>query len=258
MLGWFGLVGEGDLLKRTSVEEAVRGTVTNELGFTRLQADAEEAVLEYNGASPTKMLTCAIRPAGIIGEKDTTFTYKMMEHALKASRTVLRMQLGNNDNLFDSTYVGNISYAHMLAAEALLATYDRYESGQSAPLDYERVDGQAFNITNDSPAYFWDISRFCWSLADKVIEPQEVYAIPEGLLDIIGGIVEGLFALAGKTPRMTRKAVRYSCMVRYVSCAKAKARLGYQPLVPLEEGLTRAAGYVLASGAFDESKKKSE
>jgi sterol-4alpha-carboxylate 3-dehydrogenase (decarboxylating) len=204
------------------------------------------------------MLTCAIRPAGIIGERDQTFTYKVMEHALKASRTVLRMQLGNNDNLFDATYAGNISYAHMLAAQGLLATYDRYVSDQTAPLDHERVDGEAFNITNDSPTYFWDISRFLWSLADKVIEPQEVFAVPEGLLSTIGGILEGVFALVGKSPRLTRQAVRYSCMTRYVSCAKAKARLGYRPLVPLEEGLTRAAGYLLASGTFDESKKKTE
>lgn len=52
------------------------------------------------------MLTCAIRPAGIYGERDTTITFKLVEHASKASRTTLRMQVGNNNNLFDFTYVG--------------------------------------------------------------------------------------------------------------------------------------------------------
>jgi sterol-4alpha-carboxylate 3-dehydrogenase (decarboxylating) len=204
------------------------------------------------------MLTCAIRPAGIIGEKDVTFSYKFMEHAFRASRTVLRMQLGNNNNLFDVTYVGNISYAHMLAAQGLLATHERYESGQALPLDYECIDGEAFNITNDSPAYFWDIPRFCWALVDKAIEPHEVLALPESVLSPIGAILEGLFALVGKTPRLTRKSVRYSCMTRYMSCAKAKARLGYKPLVSIDEGLTRAVGYMLASGVFDDSKTKKE
>ena len=104
------------------------------------------------------MVTCAIRPAGIYGEKDTTVTYKILEHGSQASQTVLKMQLGDNDNLFDFTYVGNIAYAHMLAGHRLLATYDRYDAGHGALLEHERVDGEAFNITNGD-AFRW---RHMW------------------------------------------------------------------------------------------------
>jgi sterol-4alpha-carboxylate 3-dehydrogenase (decarboxylating) len=223
--------------------------------FVLPQADAEEMVLKYNHTSPSGMLTCAVRPAGIYGERDTTFTFKILEHSSKASRTTLRMQVGNNDNLFDFTYVGNVSHVHMLAAERLLVTYSRIESGKVAPLDYERVDGEAFNVTNDSPVYFWDMTRAAWALTDKVIEPQDVFVIPEGFLSVVGGITEGIFALLGKTPRLTRRQVRYSCMTRFYSCAKAKERLGYSPVVSVEEGLARAVGYVLAKEAATKGKK---
>lgn len=201
------------------------------------------------------MVTTAVRPAGIHGEKDTSVTYKILEHGSQASNTVLRMQLGENDNLFDFTYVGNVAYAHMLAGFRLLASYDRYDAGQSGPLDHERVDGEAFNITNDQPVYFWDVTRAMWALIGRVVEPQEVYALPEGLLGVVGGIAETVLGLLGKTPRLTRRVVRYSCMTRYFSVEKAKFRLAYLPVVPLEEGIARAVGYVVEKKNQDEGKK---
>jgi sterol-4alpha-carboxylate 3-dehydrogenase (decarboxylating) len=202
------------------------------------------------------MLTCAVRPAGIYGEKDTTITFKMFEHASKSSPTVLRMQLGDNNNLFDFTYVGNISYAHMLAAERLLASYQRIEEGRGPTLDSERVDGEAFNVTNDAPVYFWDMTHAICALADKVVEPHQVLAMPEGFLSIVGAIAETILKLFGKTPRLTRRAVRYSCMTRFYSCEKAKHRLGYRPIVPLDEGLARAVGYCIENNRLTAGKKE--
>lgn len=220
-----------------------------------LQADAEEIVLKYNRESPSKMLTCAVRPAGIYGEKDTSFTHKILEHAAKASRAVLRLQVGDNNNLFDFTYVGNIAFAHMLAAHALVVTHGRLEAGQAGPLDHERVDGEAFNVTNDSPVYFWDMTRAAWALTGKVVEPDQVWALPEWLLGPIGEIAETVLGIFGKTPRLTRRMVRYSCMTRFYSTEKAKRRLGYMPLVPVDEGLKRAVGYVLAREQSEGEKK---
>jgi sterol-4alpha-carboxylate 3-dehydrogenase (decarboxylating) len=202
------------------------------------------------------MLTCAVRPAGIFGEKDTTVSYKVLEHGREASNTSIRMQLGDNNNLFDFTYVGNVAYAHTLAAYRLLATYTRYETGKDAPLDYERVDGEAFNITNDEPMYFWDYARALWSYTDRYVEPSQVWPLPEGALAVIGTVVEGLYSLLGKTPRLTSKAVRFSCMTRYYSCQKAKDRLGYTPVVDISEAIARTVGYWIASGSAAKNKKE--
>ncbi|PGH14657.1 hypothetical protein AJ80_05838 [Polytolypa hystricis UAMH7299] len=213
--------------------------------YTETKALAEELVLKYNDPSPNGMLTAAIRPAGIFGERDATITFKFIEHCTQSSPRVLRMQLGDNDNLFDFTYVGNIAYSHMLAAERLLASHNRYKAGNAAPLSHERVDGEAFNITNDSPVYFWDMPHAIWALTNRFVEPNQVYALPEGILSSVGWILEGAFGLFGKRPRLTRQAVRYSCMTRYYSCNKAKSRLLYVPVVDLDEGVKRAVRYVL-------------
>ncbi|GLI75999.1 erg26, C-3 sterol dehydrogenase [Penicillium ochrochloron] len=232
----------------------IRGRLQKEY-YSETKADAEEIVLKYNRQSPTNMVTCAIRPAGIYGEKDTTVTYKILEHGSQASQTVLKMQLGDNDNLFDFTYVGNIAYAHMLAGHRLLASYDMYQGGQGGILDHERVDGEAFNITNDSPIYFWDVTRAMWALIGRVVEPNQVWALPEGLLEVVGGLAESVLGLFGKTPRLTRRVVRYSCMTRYFSIEKAKYRLAYLPIVPVDEGIARAVGYVVESQRQTEGKK---
>lgn len=193
------------------------------------------------------MLTCALRPAGITGEKDTLLSFNMLEVGYTGSSSTLRFQLGDNNNLFDFTYVGNVAYAHLLAAHRLLATASRYAAGAEAPLDYERVDGEVFNITNDSPMYFWDFAHSLWRLLDRPIEPQDVWALPEAALSVIGGLLEGVYSLMGKTPRLTRKAVRYSCMTRYYSCRKAKDRLGYEAVIGMEEAIARTVSFWLAN-----------
>lgn len=201
------------------------------------------------------MVTCALRPAGILGEKDATVTHKMTELGYDGSPFTLKMQLGENNNLFDFTYVGNIAYAHMLAAYRLLATYNRYESNKAGLLDNEKVDGEAFNITNDSPIYFWDAAHYMWALIDKVVEPHQIWVLAEGLLGPIGGFLEGIMGLFGKTPSLTRRQVRYSCMTRYYSVEKAKFRLAYLPVVPVDEGIARAVGYVAAQRNQSQGKK---
>lgn len=189
------------------------------------------------------MLTTALRPAGIHGERDTSLTKKMVEHATHASPTIISLQIGENNNLFDFTYAGNIAYAHMLAAELLLATHKRVEAGYPSPLDYERVDGEAFNITNDSPIYFWDMARAIWALTGRVVEPHQVWELPEGVLSTIGALLEGIYGIFGKKPPLTRREARYSCMSRYFSCDKARMRLRYEPIVDLDEGARRSVGY---------------
>jgi sterol-4alpha-carboxylate 3-dehydrogenase (decarboxylating) len=201
------------------------------------------------------MLTCALRPSGIFGEKDGQLIIKMLSHGVNASSTVLKMQLGENNNLFDFTYVGNVAYSHTLAAYRLLASHKRQESGQGDPLDYERVGGEAFLITNDQPVYFWDFTHAAWALANRVVEPHQVWELPEWLLGPIGGLAETVLGLLGKTPNLTRRVVRYSCMTRYYSCEKAKQRLGYSPLVPLDEGLARGVGYFLELWRSEGEKK---
>lgn len=150
-------------------------------------------------------------------------------------------QIGENDNLFDFTYVENVAHAHILAAQALLVT----SQSSTVPLDHERVDGEAFLITNDSPVYFWDFCRTVWNAAGSPHGTEHVRILGRGIGLVLGFLSEIFFALIGKPPTFNRQRIVFSCMTRYYNITKAKSRLGYQPLVPLEVGLRRAVKWTL-------------
>lgn len=197
------------------------------------------------------MLTCAIRPAGIVGERDHGgIADGLLSSAANAPDWQLHFQTGRGNNLFDCTYVGNVAFGLAIAAEALILTYSRSANGKADPLDHERVAGEAFNVTNESPAYFWDIARHMWTLYGRNISIDRVWQIPEGFIMPIGALAELSTYLTGRKTKMTRQSIKYACMTRYFSCVKLKERCGYTPLVGLDEGLARAAkSYILEEGA---------
>jgi sterol-4alpha-carboxylate 3-dehydrogenase (decarboxylating) len=195
-----------------------------------------QANKKYNG-----MLTCALRPAGIVGEKDRAgITDGLLQSAANAPDWQLHFQLGDGNNLFDCTYVGNIAFGLAVAAEALLLTSSRTDSGEPAPPDHEKIDGEAFNVTNDSPVYFWDLARYVWTLYGRTISMDKVWHMPEGLMLPIGALLELSTYITGRKTKMTRQTIKYASNTRYFSCEKLKRRCGYTPLMDLEEGLARS------------------
>lgn len=207
------------------------------------QAAAEEITIKANRADGSKLLTTAIRPAGIVGEGDTMALHQIIK-VHKTNKT--GAQLGDNNNLFDFTYVENVAYAHLLALRALLVTY----SSKTQPLDHEKVDGEVFIITNDSPTYFWDFCRVIWNAAGCPHGKDHVWVIPKELGLVIGWLSETVSVIIRKPPILTRQRCIYSCMTRYFCIDKAKRRLGYRPLVPLEEGLRRSVKWTLEQEAL--------
>ena len=199
--------------------------------YSETKGVAEGIVLAAN-RKYGDMLTVAIRPAGIFGEGDVQ-TIPSMLTAYEKGQT--KFQLGQNNNLFDFTYVGNVAHAHILATNALLHTHTL----PTQPLDHERVDGEAFFITNDSPLYFWDFARMVWSTAGDPTQPSQVWVIDKDIGLVIASLIEWIFWLLGRKPNLTRKAVNYSSMTRYYNIDKAKRILGYKPLVEMEEAIVR-------------------
>ena len=151
------------------------------------------------------------------------------------------MQVGDNNNLFDVTYLENVAHGHLLAARALLLT----AASKTIPLDTERVDGEAFLITNDSPVYFWDLCRAVWAAAGSPLGTDHVWALPRGVGIALGFLSEMFFAIIRKPPTFNRQRIIYSCMTRYYDISKAKKRLGYKPLVSLDEGVKRSVQWTL-------------
>lgn len=196
--------------------------------YTETKAMAESIVLAAN-RKYGNMLTVALRPAGIFGEGDVQMIPGMLV-AYQKGQT--KFQLGSNDNLFDFSYVGNVAHAHILAAVALVNT--------EGPVDRDRVDGEAFFITNDSPLYFWDFARLVWKIAGDRTEPSQVWVIETGIGLVIASIIEWIFWLFGRKPNLTRRIVRFSSMARYFNTDKAKKAFGYEPLTGMEEAIVRS------------------
>ncbi|KAL8817237.1 MAG: hypothetical protein Q9223_003888 [Gallowayella weberi] len=207
--------------------------------YAETKALAESLVLSHNRHSTSPhMLTASIRPAGIFGEGDMQLIPGLMK---ALSRKQTKFQLGENNNLFDFTYVGNAAHAHILAAIALLTTAEK----NIVPLDHERADGEAFFITNMQPVYFWDFARAVWSAAGDTTSlayPSSIWTINEALGLVIAGLMEWIVwaaTLGTKGPSMTKGVVRYSCMTRYFDTEKARRVLGYEVGWGLEEGVRR-------------------
>jgi sterol-4alpha-carboxylate 3-dehydrogenase (decarboxylating) len=222
--------------------------------YSETKVYAERIVLEANRKHGS-MLTCAIRPAGIVGENDRGgITFGLLTTAALAPSWQLHIQIGQGSNLFDTTYVGNVVHAHLLAAKYLLATHALISAGQAAPLDHERVDGEAFNVTNDEPAYFWDTSRYAWACYGRVVDTSQVWTMGKDLSYVVGALAELSNKITGRKAKLNRQTVKYACMTRTYSCEKAKQRLGYRPLVSMEEGWKRGVSSFVWNERADEEK----
>ncbi|GAB7365920.1 hypothetical protein MBLNU230_g7248t1 [Neophaeotheca triangularis] len=215
--------------------------------YTTTKAQAEVHVLAANrAASHPKFFTAAIRPSAMFGPGDVQLLPPGLSAYYKGQT---KFQIGNNENLFDFTEITNVAHAHHLALAALIATHERESSGSGPPLDNERVDGEAFLITNDSPVYFFDFARLCWAAAGDKTDPAQVWVLSRDVAMFIGFLMEWIFWLfrMGK-PNLTMQQAQYTCMTRYFKIDKAKRRLGYRPVVKLEDGINRGVRDALYRG----------
>ncbi|PIB01864.1 Sterol-4-alpha-carboxylate 3-dehydrogenase, decarboxylating [Cercospora beticola] len=215
--------------------------------YTTTKAEAELLVLAANRAPQyPKFLTTALRPSGMFGEGDVQLIPPGLSAYYKGQT---KIQIGDNENLFDFTEITNVAHAHHLATAALLATSEREGKGLAAPLDHEKVDGEAFFITNDAPVYFFDFARMCWAAAGDKTRPEQVWKLSKDVGLFLATLMEWIFFLfrLGK-PNLTRQQVRYTCMTRYYNIDKAKRRLGYSPLVGLQDGIKRGVADALYRG----------
>lgn len=198
--------------------------------------------------SNPRFLTCAIRPSSIFGEGDLLLLPNVLAAYYQGNT---RFQLGNNTNLFDFTENTNVAHAHHLAAAALLTTLEREEQGKMRPFDHEKVDGEAFFITNDSPVYFWDFTRTAWKLAGDTTKASQIWTIPKDWALFIATAIEWIVWIFRQgEPKLSRTKVNYSCMTRYYNIDKAKRRLGYKPVVSIEDGLKRGVADCIRRGVI--------
>lgn len=219
--------------------------------YSETKVLAEQIVLEANDKPEYgHILTCAVRPAGIIGEGDLGgFSGGILKTASVAPSWQLHVQLGPNNNLFDNTYSHNVVYGLLCATQALLVTVQRRLDGKAVILEHEKVDGEAFNVTNNSPAFFWDASRYLFTRYGRTVNIDKVWQIPTELAQFVGAAAETFNWLTGRQGKLNRQTVKYTCINRYYNCTKLQRRTGYKPIVPIDEGFARSVLWYRANEA---------
>lgn len=173
------------------------------------------------------LMVCALRPCTIIGPDDTQVISLIHDLIAKGETCFV---IGDGNNLYDWMYIDNIVHAHILTIENLL------------PSGPQTAAGQAFFITNQEPAYFWDFMLYVWAQFGHV--PRFQVYIPTTLAVIIAFLLEIVTWLSGTPATLHRGSIKDAIRTHYADNGRAIKVLGYKPIVGLSEGIRRSCeGY---------------
>ena len=143
------------------------------------------------------------------------------------------MRLGNGSSRSQHVYVGNMAWAHVLAAKALL-------EGNPA------VAGQVYFITDGPPANFFTFFDRFVEGAGYAIRPKNIW-IPRGLAYFMGLVSEGIALLARPVwkyaPKFSRFAVIYTCNDFTFSAEKARKDFDFEPRYSAGESFSRTVAW---------------
>lgn len=178
--------------------------------YAATKAKAEQAVRD---ASREGFETVVLRPRFVWGRGDTTLLPEMVA-TVEAGRWAW---VGGGRNLTDTTHVGNVVEGLLLAA------------GKGAP-------GEAYFVTDGEPVVFRDFVTVL--LETQGVEPPD-RSIPAWSAAPLARVAEAtwrLLPLSGTPPMTTFRSwlLTQECTI---DISKARAELGYAPVVSREQGL---------------------
>jgi nucleoside-diphosphate-sugar epimerase len=159
----------------------------------------------------------SIRPRALFGEGDTVIFPRLIPR-LKSGRLPI---LGDGENVVDLTYIQNVVDALLLCAESPTNTL-----------------GKTYNITNGEPIKIWKlIERIC----DELGYPHPSRKVSYKTANTAASALEFLYSLIPYSPEppLTRVSVSMMANNTTLDISAAKAELGYQPKVSVEEGVQR-------------------
>jgi 3beta-hydroxy-delta5-steroid dehydrogenase/steroid delta-isomerase len=192
--------------------------------YTETKIASERAVLEAASAS---LHTCALRPGGIWGpQAGGVMLDKVLE---QLARGTFVARIGGR-GLADNTHVDNLAEAQLLAARALVHKPDL-------------VSGQAYFITDGEPM---DPTDWFRPLLEALGHELPTRAVPAWLMYGLAYGLEWVHRLGGPKPLITRIEVLKVVRPHSFRLDKARAHLGYEPLIQSREGLLECVDYARA------------
>lgn len=192
--------------------------------YGRTKAAAEQRVLAANGPD---LRTVALRPHLVIGPGDNHLLPRVVARA-RAGR--LRI-IGDGTNRVDLTYVDNVAWAHLDAADALLRPDPR-------------AAGRAYFISNDEPVVLWEWTNDV--LARLGVSPVRA-RVSLRAAQRLGAACEAVWGALGirGEPPLTRFLAVALARTHWYSMAPAKGDLGYRVRVPMDEATDRTVAAFL-------------
>ena len=169
-------------------------------------------------ANDEKLATCALRPSVLFGPGDPQLIPSVHACIAKGETPFV---IGDGENMWDVTYVGNVADAHVLAVENLLSS--------------RTAAGEAIFISNEEPITFRDFCLAVWKNFDHY--PPFVFHIPISVAAFTGYMAEWVTWFTGTPTTLSRGSVFDACGIRYCNGEKARRILGYKPRIGIEEGL---------------------
>ena len=202
------------------------------------KAEADKLVLAANGPH---LRTVCLRTAHHYGERDNGGIPAALD-AARGNRK--RVQIGDGKNLFEVVSMRNAADAHVLAAQALL----------QPDLADGKVDGEAFNISDDHPVPFWYHFNHIWKSAAALeghdFDPDNYLVVPAWVAVLACRLMEWLywiFTLGLKKPPPETQPMLLAFLYRTHTyrCEKVKKGLGYAPVAEHDEVVRQAVEWEL-------------
>lgn len=205
---WAG-VGEYDRTKAVAHRLVLAANTTDDGG-----ASGED---DFSGI----LKTAVIVPSHMWGVRDSQGLSLFFDTFADPKKALWKV--GRGDNMMSSVEVGNCAEAHILAAKALV----------SPRSSRNKVDGEAFNVTDGEDVSFWGHFLDVCTLI-RHGERGEISTIPAWAMVLVATLVKWALLLSTwghvePPPMLTRNGVSWCTEEHTIDDSKARERLAYRP-----------------------------
>jgi nucleoside-diphosphate-sugar epimerase len=166
-----------------------------------------------------------VRPVGIYGPGDTRFL-KLFRHIHKGNFKMI----GKGKALYHLTYVEDLVAGIILAGEV------------------PNASGQIYTIGGNEYMPLTDLVNLLAQILEKPVSKLKIPLFP---VYVAAFMCEIICRPLGIEPPLYRRRLDFFTKDRAFDISKAKTQLGYQPKVPLKEGLARTAKWYKEKGMLD-------
>lgn len=188
--------------------------------YQRSKAEAERMVLEYRARHDFPLVV--VRPASVYGPGDRRFL-----KLFKAVQRRVFAMLGSGKVLLHPVYVTDLVQGFRLAA------------CRSQAIGEVLILGGGVDVT---------LNELVQTIAEVLNVRPPRLRLPAWPFQLLGSACERVCIPLGITPPIFRRRVDFFTKSRGFTIRKARRVLGYEPAVPLRQGLAETAAWYLAQG----------